>query len=341
MWRGHDAIRDDMAKSYGVGSVSRTADLYFGTKARWPGRRLGWFIAGDDSKISHDAYLEIIRQAKKRGMKVTGHMPFTVELTEAAGLGMNGSEHLYYVFKACSSKEDSITDLIRQQEHTEHPIGLFAALPALYKTYDSAKAKRLFKYLAEKNFTITPTLFITKTLAEIKETDHSKDSMLAYIDPGIQVTYQGRVRSAKRQSDEGTQFTKKYDALCASLVPQMLAAGVNVVAGSDCGASNSYVYPGTSLHEEIKLLVASGLTPAEGLKTATVNGAKFLGVGNFYGSLKVGKCADLVLLGGNPLEDINAIDGIGVVVANGKLYTREELDALLTLSLRSPAIGSK
>jgi hypothetical protein len=112
-------------------------------------------------------------QAKKRGMKVTGHMPFTVELTKAAGLGMDGSEHLYYIFKACSSKEDSITDLIRQQEHTAHPIGLFAALPSLYNTYDSVKAKRLFKYLAEKDFTITPTLFITKTLAEIKETDHN------------------------------------------------------------------------------------------------------------------------------------------------------------------------
>jgi len=287
------------------------------------------FVKIYDSKISHDAYLEIIRQAKKRGMKVTGHMPFTVELKEAAGLGMDGSEHLYYVFKACSSKEDSITDLIRQQEHTAHPIGLFAALPSLYKTYDSAKAKKLFTWLAEKHFTITPTLFITKTLVEIKETDHSKDSMLAYIDPGIQTTYQGRVRSARRQSDEGTQFTKKYDALCASLVPQMFAAGVNIVAGSDCGASNSFVYPGTSLHEEIKLLVASGLTPAEGLKTATANGAKFLGVGDFFGGLTVGKCSDLVLLGGNPLEDINAIDRIGVVVAGGRLYTREELNKML------------
>jgi imidazolonepropionase-like amidohydrolase len=287
------------------------------------------FVKIYDSKISHDAYLEIIRQARKRGMRVTGHMPFTVELKEAASLGMNGSEHLYYVFKACSSKEDSITDLIRQQEHTDHPIGLFGALPALYNTYDSAKAKQLFKYLAEKNFTITPTLFISKTLAEIKETDHTKDSMLAYIDPGIQATYQGRVRGARRQSDEVTQFKKKYDALCTSLVPQMYAAGVNVVAGSDCGASNSFVYPGTSLHEEIKLLVAAGLTPAQGLKTATVNGPKFFGVGNFYGSLQAGKCSDLILLDSNPLENINAIDRINVVMANGKLYTSADLNALL------------
>ncbi len=81
------------------------------------------FVKIYDSKISHDAYLEIIRQAKKRGMRVTGHMPFTVELRQAAELGMNGSEHLYYVFKACSAKEDSITDLIRKSEHTARPIG--------------------------------------------------------------------------------------------------------------------------------------------------------------------------------------------------------------------------
>lgn len=287
------------------------------------------FVKIYDSKISHDAYLEIIRQAKKRGMKVTGHMPFTVELAEAASLGMDGSEHLYYVFKACSSKEDSITDLIRKSEHTAHPIGLFAALPPLFATYDGAKAKRLFTFLAEKNFSITPTLFISKTLGEIKEIDHSKDSMLAYIAPSIQRTYQGRVRSAKRQSDEGTQFKKRYDSLFTSLVPQLYAAGVNLVAGSDCGASNSYVYPGTSLHGELKLMVDAGLTPAQALKTATVNGSKFFGIQKFYGSLTPGKCSDLILLPGNPLENINAIDQINVVMANGKVYTRHDLNVLM------------
>jgi imidazolonepropionase-like amidohydrolase len=287
------------------------------------------FVKIYDSKISADAYLEIIRQAKKRGMKVTGHMPFTVELKEAAALGMDGSEHLYYVFKACSSKEDSITALIREREHTPHPIGLFAALPALYATFDSARAAQLFKYLGAKHFTITPTLFISKTLAGIKDTDHSKDSLLAYIDPKIQATYAGRVRGANRQSEAARKFTEQYEAACTALVPKMYAAGVNIVAGSDCGASNSFVYPGSSIHEEIKLLVASGLTPAEGLKTATVNGAKFMGVQDFYGSLRAGKCADMVMLDANPLENINAIDQIRSVVSHGKFYSRSDLDALL------------
>jgi len=288
------------------------------------------FVKIYDSRISGDAYLEIVRQARKRGMKVTGHMPFTVELKDAVALGMNGSEHLYYVFKACSSKEDSITHLIREREHTDRPIGLFAALPVLYQTFDSAKATRLFRYLGSKKFTITPTLFISKTLAEIGETDHRGDSLLAYIDPKIQATYQQRVRSAKRQPEESVRFMKKFGAACAALVPKMYAAGINIVAGSDCGAFNSFVYPGSSIHEEIKLLVASGLTPAEGLRTATVNGPEFMGVERRYGGLEPGKSADLIVLERNPLDDIRAIDGIRAVHSHGKLYSRQELDALLS-----------
>lgn len=287
------------------------------------------FVKIYDSKISREAYLEIIKQAKQRGMKVTGHMPFTVELTEAVKAGMNGSEHLYYVLKACSLKEDSLTNLIRQSEHTARPIGLFAALPSLYDTYDNAKAAQLFKYLAQQNFTITPTLFVSKTLAEIKETDHSKDSLLAYIDPKIQATYQGRVSSAKRASDASTQFTKKFDAKCTAMVAQMYAAGVNIVAGSDCGASNSFVYPGSSIHEEIKLMVAAGLTPDEALKTSVVNGAKFFGLSNFYGAVQTGKCSDMIMIDSNPLQNINAIDHINTVVSNGKVYTKSDLKALL------------
>ncbi|MXV16763.1 amidohydrolase family protein [Hufsiella ginkgonis] len=294
------------------------------------------FVKIYDSKISAGAYLEIIAQAKKRNLKVSGHMPFTVKLTEAADLGMDGSEHLYYIFKACSAKEDSITALIREREHTTRPIGLFAALPSLVETFSQDKADQLFKYLARKQFTVTPTLFISKTLAGIKDTDHNKDSLLKYIDPVIRETYQGRVNSAKRQTAEATTFTKKFNEACTALVPQMYAAGVNIVAGSDCGASNSFVYPGQSIHEEIKLLVKAGLTPREALTTATINGAKFFGVSRFYGSLKAGKCADMIMLTANPLQDISAIDHLSSVIANGKVYHKPELDAMAAYLKSTP-----
>ena len=53
-----------------------------------------------------------------------------------------------------------------------------------------------------------------------------------------------------------------------------------------------------------------------------VNGSKFFGVSGFFGSLQAGRCSDLIVLDGNPLEDIGAIDGVGWVLSHGKSYSR-------------------
>ncbi|MGB4398468.1 MAG: amidohydrolase family protein [Daejeonella sp.] len=287
------------------------------------------FVKIYESKISGQTFLDIITQAENRGLTTSGHMPYSVKLKDAVERGLDASEHLYYIFKACSSKEDSITNAIIQSENTARPIGLFAALPSIYNTYDAKTADRLFRYLGKRKFSLVPTLFISKTLNAIKETDHSADKLLPYIDSKLQATYAGRVNSAKRASDESTAFSKKYALKASSLIPQMQRRGINIMAGSDCGAYNSYVYPGESLHEELKLLVASGLTPAQALQSATINGARFMGVNEFYGSLARGKSSDLIVLDTNPLNNIQAIDQINMVISNGKAYNRLELDKLL------------
>ncbi|HEX4849191.1 MAG TPA: amidohydrolase family protein, partial [Puia sp.] len=288
------------------------------------------FVKVYDSKISREAYLEIITQAHQRGMKITGHMPFTVKLTEGVERGMNGSEHMFNVYKACSSKEDSITNLIQERAHTDKPIPFYTAVPYFYDSYDENKANELFVYLARNKFTITPTLFVVQNdLVDLKYHDHSADSLLSYIDPKIQATYQLRLNLAKKQSDEMNVALKKFMVKTNSMVPQMYAAGVNILAGSDCGAFNSFMYPGESLHEELKLMVTSGLTPSQALQTAIINGAKFMGVANFYGSIQKGKSSDIMVLDANPLTDIQAIDQIDMVISNGRLYTKSDLNNLL------------
>ena len=287
------------------------------------------FVKVYDSKISREAYLETIGQAQQRGLTVTGHMPFTVELREAVDAGLDASEHLYYVFKACSAKEDSITEVVRQTEHSTAPLGLFGALPALYNSFDNAKAHALFAYLAKQHCAVVPTLAVSNTLQHLAENDHASDTLLQYIDPGIQATYAQRFNSARRQTAATHAFMQQFEEKATAMVPQLYAAGVMVLAGSDCGASNSFVYPGTSLHDELKLMVAAGLTPAQALCTSTVNGSAFMKAGAVYGSLGAGKSSDLVILAANPLENINAIDQISFVLAHGKLYDREDLDQLL------------
>jgi imidazolonepropionase-like amidohydrolase len=287
------------------------------------------FVKIYDSKISGEAYLETIRQAQRRGLQTTGHMPYSVTLGEAVKRGLDATEHLYYVLKACSGKEDSITAVVRQSLKTPKPLGLFAMLPAVYDTYSPAAAARIFKLMARHHAAAVPTLYIGKTLAELPENDHAHDTLRAYIDPKIQATYARRLASARQQSLAAQAFSKKLETKFMSLVPQMQAAGVTILAGSDSGSFNSFVYPGASLQEELLLLVQAGLTPLQALQAATTNGAKFMGVAERTAAIAVGKDADLVLLTANPLENIANIKQIDAVISRGKAYPAAALANML------------
>ena len=102
------------------------------------------------------------------------------------------------------------------------------------------------------------------------------------------------------------------------LVRMMHKAGVQIMAGSDF--SDWALVPGVDLHNELALLVEAGFSPLEALQAATLSPAKFLGKTNTYGTIQVGRVADLVLLDMNPLEDISHTRKIHAVVLGGKLY---------------------
>jgi len=107
----------------------------------------------------------------------------------------------------------------------------------------------------------------------------------------------------------------------------MQKVGVLFMAGSD--GPDPYVIPGFSLHDELEWLVKSGFTPVQALQSATTMPAQFLSKMDKYGVVEPGRLADLVLLDENPLEDIRNTRKIFGVVANGKYYSRQDLDTML------------
>ena len=105
-------------------------------------------------------------------------------------------------------------------------------------------------------------------------------------------------------------------------------AGVPLLLGTDAlGAP--LATPGTSAHQELRLLVESGMTPYEALRTATVNPAKFLGKENEFGTITVGKRADLLLVSANPLVDIRALQSPVGVMVRGQWLPAEKLQDML------------
>jgi hypothetical protein len=95
-------------------------------------------------------------------------------------------------------------------------------------------------------------------------------------------------------------------------------AGARVVAGTDTpNAAN--------VQAELMAYVSAGMTPFQALRTATVNPAQALGLN--LGTVEPGRIADLIIVGGNPLQDISATYRIAQVVANGRLWERSRLVA--------------
>jgi imidazolonepropionase-like amidohydrolase len=112
-------------------------------------------------------------------------------------------------------------------------------------------------------------------------------------------------------------------------LPYLQKAGINIIAGSDAAALNTYVYPAESLIDELMIFKEYGLTPLEILQAATINGAHYFGKLDAMATVEEGKVADLVFLDRNPLKDIAAIRNIYGVIKKGRYYDRAGLDEML------------
>jgi len=277
------------------------------------------YVKTYDGNLSAENYYKIIEEAEKRDLKVTGHMPMSADFMKAISLGLDGTEHMYYPLKACSPAADSLTKL---------DLG-YGMIEPLIDTYDPDLAEKVFEKMSEENVFVTPTLYIGKTLSEILEVDHRQDSLLNYIGSGIQKTYQGRIEGAKRAKASGSKMREKMEEISARMIEPMQNAGVKLLAGSDCGAFNSYVYPGQSLHGELHALSNAGLSNAQVIKTSIINGPEFLDLGSEYGSIASGKVADILILDKNPLENMDNLKKIYAVIKSGEVYDRERLNTML------------
>lgn len=282
------------------------------------------FVKITDNAIKPDIYLYILQEAKKRAIKTSGHVPFALTMDEVSSAGLGSVEHMSYVFKAGSTRDKEVADKVRTGQLTTR-----VASPMIAQSFDEATALAVYQRMAKNGTFVVPTLTISRTVSYLDQDNHQQDSYLQYIGQGLKNTYAWRVNRVAKDSPEAIAERHAVYEKSSALLPLLHKAGVTIMAGTDAGFLNSYVYPGLGLHHELGYFVKAGLTPLQALQSAIIPGPIFLGKTALYGDIAPGKSADIVLLDRNPILDIAATQAINTVILRGTVYNRKALDGLL------------
>lgn len=282
----------------------------------------------DFIKVYHNLNLNQLREVaeavKKLNMEFVGHIPLSSPpletLLEVSRLGQSSIEHMINVQGAIAQGNTPITSYLE---------AAYAARDVIGKI-DIDKEKILYNTLLKNNTWLTPTVSIWWGIGQLNQ-PHKKlyQQWLEYIPERIATEWN---RNPFQDTELFSHPPEDYEAYrgaalgMAKVAKRMYDAGVNLMAASD--SENPGIVPGYGLHKELELLVLGGFTPAEVLRLATVNPAKFLRRTDI-GTISPDAQADLVILNANPLEDIRNTKLINGVILNGKYLDRGKLDELL------------
>jgi imidazolonepropionase-like amidohydrolase/ABC-type polysaccharide/polyol phosphate export permease len=189
-----------------------------------------------------------------------------------------------------------------------------------------------FEEMVRKNIAYDPTLSVVDALAELQQHNLTllDRSLIQQVAPRslLASTRKALARPAA-QDLKGQDFSRALKTGNQNLVTAW-KAGVTLIAGSDAG--NLLVIHGPTIQREMQLWVQAGIPPGIALRAATLNAAQMLGADSRIGSIRPGREANLILVEGNPLEDISALERITSVLFRGEqierpaLFTQEKND---------------
>ena len=247
------------------------------------------------NRLRRDVYRAILSEARTRGIRVTGHVPYAAGIVEALNLGQSCVEHLdgYLEFPFLLPPQiDSFVDLTARTGAWNCP-----TLVVYRKVVAPPEARAL---LARPEMRFVPP------------------RRRAGWDPARDFRFRHLTSEQFGQYRSGDRVRKRVAKMLHDATGRLLL-------GTDAG--NPFVVAGWSVHEELENLVDAGLTPYEAIEAGTTNAARYLGDG--AGTIAKGERADLVLLEKNPLDDIANSRTIAGVMVRGRWLDRAEIDERL------------
>ncbi len=282
--------------------------------------------------LNENQFLAITKIARKQNLKVTGHIPLSMNLFSAVNSGLNGMEHLRNLELSIASNAEELYE--ERIQMLKNPNGLLGSTlrssihskqrMSAIDSVDNNKFEEAANLLASKNVWQTPTLILYRSYAQKSHLNPSFLLELNKLPKQVKQKWSNEIAASDTIIDKSSV---RYSNWIVDAVSKLHKNNVPFMAGTDTPIG--YLIPGRSLHRELEILVESGLSNLEAIKTATVNPATFFGIENKVGRIKNGFKADLLILNSNPLNNISNTQNIHAVIKNGHFLSRKSLDSLL------------
>lgn len=238
------------------------------------------------NQMDSESLQAIIQTANQHGLKVCGHAE-GVPPMEASQLGMACIEHMISIPLSCL--RDGVEQPAKRQD-------LGTRMAWRWENADPEKCEQLMETFLANRTAWVPTLVVSEQIMKTGEHDGR---------PVLSENYEERIQRAIQQAANWAVYLHRKGGL--------------VGLGTDFPVDG--VEPGKSVHREMEILVDWGkATPLEALQIATMSSAKILELEDVLGSVESGKLAHLLILDGNPLEDIANIRRVHLVIHDGRKH---------------------
>ena len=261
----------------------------------------GWDLLKVLTGLSIESYDAMARTAKEAGIPFAGHVPAAVGVVHALDMGQQTIDHI--------------------DGYAEH-------LDGETKPVAAAAVQDLVARTRKAGAWIVPTLVVWETLRG-PVTLESRTGLpeLKYL-PRDQVTqWTGALQKRLTNPQFNSAQAKLYIDNRMQILKALHAGGVGILLGSD--APQQFNVPGFSIHHEMKRMADAGMSQFEILKSGTANVGQYFKAQDDFGTIAVGKRADLILVDGNPLQDLANAERRSGVMIRGRWIPEADIQSRL------------
>jgi len=265
-----------------------------------------WLLGRKDLPVfDRQTFAAIMDTAHKNHRKVCAHISWLKDLEYAMSMWVDTFEH-------CPVEE--IPEVVAG-EFAARDMALNPTLTCLDLGND-----QLWEMLEEQINETGPSILEPEPLRQVRE-HIARYRKKPYPPPVKEYT--------KRPYFDIPLFAQRFPQILAN-VGRMLRAGARVGVATDSGGLPTALF-GVFYIEELKRMMQAGLSCSQVLVAATSGNASILGIDNDLGSIRPGKTADMIAVQGNPLENLDALKNVKMVMRGGRFLKREQAKASISV----------